>query len=144
MKIIAKNVPDLPPEVRKPIMREVEACRKYFPHWLKTLYLYFITNPNGMNGRAEITTSPEYFCATLRIMPRWLDLSESERRHTLLHEVGHLHHAQAFQTAQTIITETTEGAQQELSIALLKRSFEESAEAFALMVEELESNGRAR
>jgi hypothetical protein len=141
MRIVEKDTPDIPREVREPIMREIDACRKYFPHWLKTLNLYFITNPEGMRGNAEITTSPEYFTATLRIMPRWLDMPDELRHHTFLHEVGHLHHAQAFQTAREMV-EKAVGDTQELQIALLKRAFEESAEAFALMIEGLETDGR--
>jgi hypothetical protein len=144
MKIYYDYWDSLPKEVRGPIERELSRCKKYLPHWLTQLWVNYTTAPEDQRGQAQVVSQPEYFSATLKIMPKWFNDSPQERHHAILHEIGHLHHAQAYQTARTIIEEVTDGKQQELCIALLKRTFEESAEGFATMIEALEHANSTR
>lgn len=137
LKITFGDIPDLPKEVKPSILCELKRCEKYIPHWCATVAIIFRTRGDDA-ANARIQTHPDYFSAHLSINPRWLDLDATARHHTFLHEIGHLHHAAAYQQACSMIMSIAEGDSRELLQTILDRAFEQSAEGFALMIESIE------
>lgn len=139
-RIVVQVTPDVPREVERALRPLLRRAERYWPFWVRTVQIQFITNPKNIEARgAEICTNPNYYAVTLMIHARWLDYAEVERYRCLIHEIGHAHHADAWHRVRTLMEKLNiEASMVHMLDSVIRGDFEKSAEGFAQMVVDLE------
>lgn len=79
--------PTMPDEIRKAVSPLVEKWAWLAPSWVRTLD---VSNETEGDYYARVTTNFDYRRASIFVAPQWLEESNEEREHYLVHEFCHL------------------------------------------------------
>lgn len=136
------DVADVPAEMRASVDKQLEWVRHLVPAWCQRIRVYYKPKPNDdeRDYNASIEVNPEYRTAHINLLPNWLELSEDDRHHTLVHELAHFPTIQLHDLAESIIKKLVADENvKELLLDQLRLASEAATEDLALMILRAES-----
>lgn len=82
---------NVPAELKKDIRKNVGYLIKLCPGWVLRLTVEYSTSlPYGEQCRASIVSDYKYRQVVLTIYPSWINLSEGDKKSTIVHEAVHI------------------------------------------------------
>lgn len=129
------------PQQQEIFLRAWEECKWFLPRWVIEIGVEF----NDMKTLTYSTCNclQEYGLVTIEVFPPFFLSTDEQRRHALLHEIGHIHLWGITSLAKSIIKHAPRDARKQLDIRLQEHE-ERAVQEMSFALEAITPRAEAR
>lgn len=100
-----REMSEVPREMRRGLTEHLRRVRHLVPPWCPMIRVYYEPTPppDLAMSNCGVHIQVCYRHATLYVYPRWLDLDEERRHHSLVHEMSHFPTRALYDLANSIV-----------------------------------------